>query len=111
MLERLLQQYGASKFAVRGMTKIAALELASSGIRVNSIHPGAIDTPMLKDPVLEALGAVDALLANVAMGRIGQSEEVARLAAFLASGASSYCTGSEFVIDGGFTAGMPFQLG
>jgi 3alpha(or 20beta)-hydroxysteroid dehydrogenase len=103
--------YGASKFAVRGMTKIAALELATSGIRVNSVHPGAIDTPMLKDPVLEALGAVDALLANTAMGRVGQSEEVARLAAFLASDASSYCTGSEFVIDGGFTAGMTFQLG
>jgi 3alpha(or 20beta)-hydroxysteroid dehydrogenase len=103
--------YGASKFAVRGMTKIAALELAASGIRVNSVHPGAIDTPMLKDPVLEALGAVDALLANTAMGRVGQSEEVARLTAFLASDASSYCTGSEFVIDGGFTAGMTFQLG
>jgi len=102
--------YGASKFAVRGMTKVAALELAPYGIRVNSIHPGAIETPMLEDPVLVALDGVKILLDRTAMGRIGQSEEVARMAAFLASDASSYSTGAEFVVDGGLTAGVHLTL-
>lgn len=101
--------YVASKFAVRGMTKVAALEFGPLGVRVNSIHPGGIDTPMLHP------GGIDLTeyFADVPLGRIGQPDEVARLALWLASDESSYCTGSEFTIDGGMTAGLgavPEQL-
>lgn len=100
--------YVSSKFAVRGMTKVAALELAGLGIRVNSIHPGFIDTAMIRglggpqggDQVVAFLGQ------KVPQGRVGTSEEVAKLALFLASDDSSYSTGSEFVLDGGLTCGM-----
>ena len=98
--------YVASKFAVRGMTKVAALELGPRGIRVNSIHPGGVDTPMIRDLqigdiTLDGTGA----MGRVPLGRIGTPEDVARLALFLASDDSSYCTGSEFTIDGGLLAG------
>ena len=93
--------YGTSKWAVRGMTKTASVELARRGIRVNSIHPGLIETEMLK----EVPGArSDRLVDRVPLGRIAQAEEVARLALFLASDESSYSTGSEFLIDGGLSA-------
>ncbi len=100
--------YTASKFAVRGMTKTAALEYGRAGIRINSIHPGGINTPMTTGDV--DLGGMndadqDAAYAGIAMGRVGQPEEVARLALFLASDESSYSTGCEFVIDGGMLAG------
>lgn len=94
--------YDASKFAVRGMTKSAAIELAPYGIRVNSVHPGIIETPMVvqedtKDLVVE--------LANtIPLKRIGKPEEASNLVVFLASNESSFSTGSEFVIDGGSTA-------
>lgn len=98
--------YVASKFAVRGMTKCAALELAGAGIRVNSIHPGGVDTPMANMvPGVDVASA----FSNVPLGRIGRPEEIARLVAFLASDDSSYCTGSEFIIDGGMTAGMQLE--
>lgn len=100
-----LSAYTASKFAVRGMTKVAALELASLGIRVNSVHPGFIDTPMLQDPKVVASGAVEMMRTKIPLARIAEPREVAALVAFLASDMSSYCTGSEFVVDGGFTAG------
>lgn len=96
--------YAASKFAVRGMTKVAALELGSLGIRVNSIHPGGVDTPMLRPDGVER--DLSELFARVPLGRIGTSEDVAALATFLASDDSAYCTGAEFVIDGGLTAGF-----
>jgi 3alpha(or 20beta)-hydroxysteroid dehydrogenase len=100
----LLSAYTASKFAIRGMTKVAALELAGKGVRVNSVHPGMIETGMLPN----ALGgqAVDLTFAGkkVPLGRVGQPEEVAQLTVFLASDESSYCTGAEFVADGGVTA-------
>ena len=103
--------YVASKWAVRGMTKTAARELASRGIRVNSIHPGFIHTHLAveDDAHLDAVHAVlDAHTAKLApMGRTGAPEEIARLALFLASDESSYSTGSEFVADGGMTAGLP----
>ena len=92
--------YGASKWAVRGMTKTAALELARKGVRVNSIHPGLIDTPMVAD--LER--GTDGLVRRTPLGRAAQPEEVARMALFLASDESSYSTGSEFLIDGGLNA-------
>ncbi|HET7523895.1 MAG TPA: glucose 1-dehydrogenase [Acidimicrobiales bacterium] len=96
--------YVASKFAVRGMTKTAALELAPFGIRVNSVHPGYIDTPMLREPMGDAL--TDKLARTVPLRRLGTTSDIANLVAFLASDESSYCTGSEFVIDGGVTAGF-----
>jgi 3alpha(or 20beta)-hydroxysteroid dehydrogenase len=90
--------YTASKFAVRGLTKSAALELGPSGIRVNSIHPGLIKTPMT-DWVPEDIF-------TTALGRIAQPVEVSNMVIYLASDDSSYSTGSEFVVDGGTTAGL-----
>lgn len=98
--------YSSTKFALRGLTKSAALELAPFGIRVNSVHPGFIDTPMLQHPEVETVGAGGDLLKRVPLGRMASPDEVAHLLAFLASDQSSYCTGGEFVIDGGFTAGI-----
>jgi 3alpha(or 20beta)-hydroxysteroid dehydrogenase len=103
--------YVASKWAVRGMTKTAARELAARGIRVNSIHPGFIHTHLAVEDESQ-LASVHALLdahtARLApMGRTGRPEEIARLALFLASDESSYSTGSEFVADGGLIAGYP----
>lgn len=97
--------YTASKFAVRGMTKSAAIELAPVGIRVNSIHPGFVDTPMLDDAVAQAgPEMLDLIRTRIPMGRFGAADEVANLAVFLASPESAYVTGAEFVIDGGLTA-------
>jgi 3alpha(or 20beta)-hydroxysteroid dehydrogenase len=98
--------YSASKFAVRGMTKAAAQELGLFGIRVNSVHPGGIITRM----VLETAHTMDPergerYLKALPLGRFGQSVEVSRLVAFLASDESSYCTGTEFVADGGILSG------
>ncbi|MDA1001986.1 MAG: glucose 1-dehydrogenase [Chloroflexi bacterium] len=96
--------YTASKWAVRGMTKSAAVQLAPHGIRVNSIHPGLIETAMLHQlPGIDA-GHMEPWLARIPMGRVAEADEVAKLALFLASDDSSYSTGSEFVIDGGMTA-------
>ena len=97
--------YTASKFAVRGMTKVAAVELAPFGVRVNSVHPGLIDTTMLREAfALEKDENVDAARANVPNGRLATAEDVARLVLYLASDDSDYSTGSEFVVDGGMTA-------
>jgi 3alpha(or 20beta)-hydroxysteroid dehydrogenase len=98
--------YCASKFAVRGMTKVGALELAARGIRVNSIHPGIIDTPMLNHPEVQA--AIGMVMDSVPLRRAADPNEVAELAVYLASDASSYSTGAEFVVDGGLTAGKDF---
>ncbi len=92
--------YSATKWAVRGMTKGAARDLAASGVRVNSVHPGIIDTPMFEE-FGEAGGAVEASIPN---GRLAEASEVGTLVLYLASDESSYCTGQEFVIDGGWTA-------
>jgi 3alpha(or 20beta)-hydroxysteroid dehydrogenase len=101
--------YSAGKFAVRGMTKVAAIELAPLGIRVNSIHPGGVRTPML-DPIGGAhlVARVEPL---IPMKRLATPDEVAFLALFLASDESSYCTGSEFIADGGITASVLFSAG
>ena len=96
--------YTASKFAVRGMTKVAALELASFGVRVNSVHPGIIDTPMLSQLRDTAGGNEAAVTGRIPAGRIAEAEEVARLVLYLASDDSAYSTGAEFVVDGGLTA-------
>ena len=94
--------YTDSKFAVRGMTKAAALECAPFGIRVNSIHPGVIATPMIMQGDTKA--AVDAFAKTIPLRRVAQPEEVSGMVIYLASDESSYSTGSEFIIDGGLTA-------
>ncbi|MFJ7734729.1 glucose 1-dehydrogenase [Lysinibacillus sp. NPDC097287] len=94
--------YTDTKFAVRGMTKAAALEFAHYGIRVNSIHPGVIETPMVTEG--DAVEQIREFAKHIPLKRMAQSEEVSNLVLFLASEESSYSTGSEFVIDGGLTA-------
>ena len=96
--------YSTSKWAVRGMTKSAALDLGCYGIRVNSVHPGAVDTGMIKGHEF-APPAVDSAFSRVAVPRKGRADEVAELTCWLASDGASYCTGTEFVIDGGSLAG------
>lgn len=96
--------YVATKWAGRGMTKTAALELGQYGIRVNSVHPGGVDTPMLGGDEMAGVDQ-DAAFASQPIARIGRPEELAQLVLFLASDESSYSTGSEFTADGGRMAG------
>jgi 3alpha(or 20beta)-hydroxysteroid dehydrogenase len=96
--------YGASKWAVRGMTKGVAKELAPFGVRVNSIHPGIIDTPMLQTFEAAGEGVREAVRMRIPLGREADPFEVARIALYLASDESSYSTGSEFIVDGGWSA-------
>ncbi|PPS73777.1 MULTISPECIES: SDR family NAD(P)-dependent oxidoreductase [Streptomyces] len=106
--------YAATKHAVVGLTRVAALELAGRGIRVNAVCPGAIDTPMANparldpdaDPAETSKGLDRLYRKLVPLGRVGRPEEVARLALFLTSEDSSYITGQPFVIDGGWLAGV-----
>ncbi|MFE5870963.1 SDR family NAD(P)-dependent oxidoreductase [Streptomyces roseifaciens] len=113
-----LTSYAASKAAVLAMTRVAALELAACGIRVNAVCPGAIDTPMTDPAFLDpsadpgrAAGAAAAFYRKaVPMGRIGRPEEVARLALYLTADDSSYVTGQHFVVDGGWLAGVPLPV-
>lgn len=100
--------YVSSKFAVRGLTKVAALELADRNIRANSVHPGFIDTAMLRLAGDNDF-AGSPFASHVPMNRFGTVEEIADLVLFLASDDSSYCTGAEFVIDGGTTAGFALR--
>ncbi|MGW0661058.1 glucose 1-dehydrogenase [Streptodolium elevatio] len=97
--------YVATKFAIRGLTKSAAIELGPLGVRVNSMHPGAIDTDMARAGLEMAKGLGMDPMAALPLRRIGTVDEAASLALFLASDESSYSTGSEFVFDGGWTAG------
>lgn len=94
--------YHASKGAVRLMTKNAALRYATEGIRVNSVHPGFVDTPLIAD--LKGTDYERNILAMTPMGRLGRAEEVANVIAFLASDLASYITGSEVYVDGGWIA-------
>ncbi|MEV8533080.1 glucose 1-dehydrogenase [Streptomyces sp. NPDC051211] len=89
--------YGSTKFGLRGLTRSAALDLGGDRIRVNSVHPGAIDTPMVAD----AVAGRD--WSHLPLGRMGRAEEVGALVLFLCSDASSYITGAEFAVDGGMT--------
>lgn len=96
--------YTASKFAVTGMTKVAALDLAKDRIRVNSVHPGLVDTPMVRpeggpdafEPILQFAAALP-------IPRPGRPEEIASLIVFLASDAASFVTGAAYLADGGWT--------
>jgi 3alpha(or 20beta)-hydroxysteroid dehydrogenase len=106
-----LTAYTSTKFAIRGMTKVAALELGPHGIRVNSVHPGMIETDMVKD----AAGGHDIDLSpaakRIALRRMGQSEDIAEVVLFLASDRSRYVTGAEIAADGGATATHAFYMG
>lgn len=93
--------YVASKHAVEGLTKTAAVELAKTGVRVNTVNPGPIQTPMFDR---FTGGNADPIAAMVPMGRVGTPEEVAGAVIFLSSDAASYITGQHLTIDGGFTA-------
>jgi 3alpha(or 20beta)-hydroxysteroid dehydrogenase len=94
--------YSASKWAVRGMTKVAAKELGRYGIRVNSIHPGLIETPMTAGfPAVVDDEKRRRAQKQTPLGRFGTPEDIANMALFLAGDGSDYCTGQEFVVDGG----------
>jgi 3alpha(or 20beta)-hydroxysteroid dehydrogenase len=97
--------YTTSKFAVRGFTKAAAMEVADDNIRVNSVHPGYIRTP-----ILGPLGE-EVVVGKAAIKRMARPEEVSKMVLFIASDDASYSTGSEFVVDGGWSAGSPVGIG
>jgi NAD(P)-dependent dehydrogenase (short-subunit alcohol dehydrogenase family) len=100
--------YHAAKGAVRILTKSAALHWAQKGVRVNSIHPGFIETPLLRpEAILERTGSpeiFETMIDMTPMGRLGQPEEVAAAVAYLASDDSSFVTGTELYVDGGYMA-------
>jgi len=99
-----LTAYAGSKWAVRGMTKVVAKELARAGVRVNSLHPGQIDTDMNARQREKTPELIDKLIRGIPLGRIGTPAEVSHAALFLASDESLYVTGSELVVDGGTSA-------
>lgn len=96
--------YVASKHAVEGLTKAAAIEYAAKGIRVNAVAPGPIDTPMLERFIEVGFASKDDLAAMIPAKRSGRPEEVAQAVLFLASDKSGYLTGQSIAIDGGYTA-------
>ena len=100
-----MTSYSASKFAVTGMTRSAAIELGPLGVRVNSIHPGVINSPMVQEAPPETRARLDRLMDMQPIKRMGEPHEIASLALFLASDEASYITGAQFVIDGGHLAG------
>ncbi len=100
-----LVAYVASKFALTGITRTVALELADRGVRVNSVHPTGIDTPMLAEAFPPGTPGSRSAGSRIPMGRLCTPDEVAALICFLASDESSMCTGGQFTVDGGSTAG------
>ncbi len=94
--------YGAAKWGVRGLTKLGAVELGAARIRVNSVHPGMIHTPMTAHVGIER---GEGKYPDTPMGRVGEPREIARAVTFLLSDAASYVTGAELAVDGGWTTG------
>lgn len=101
-----LSAYSSTKWAVRGLTKNAAIELGPYGIRVNSVHPGGMYTTMGGSDRMSVEELNEGTYKHFPLPRVGMPEEVARVILFLATDEGSYCTGSEFVADGGWFAGM-----
>jgi 3alpha(or 20beta)-hydroxysteroid dehydrogenase len=102
-----LVAYSAAKWAVRGMTKVAALELAPNAVTVNCVLPGGIDTPMTNESSFLPADREAMLTAMTPLGRQGRPDEVAEMIVFLASDGAQYCTGGDYVVDGGRTSGTP----
>lgn len=100
----LIGAYAASKFAIRGLTKTAAMELGPQGIRVNSVHPGYIRTPLLEGIPDEAIHG------RLAIERVATPADVTPVVLFAASAEARYCTGAEFAVDGGWSAGEPSPI-
>lgn len=100
-----LGAYCASKWGIRGLTKVAALELGHRGVRVNSVHPGGINTPMI-NTTEQTVGEMNLRFLNIPLQRVGLPEEVARVSLFLASDDSSFMCGAELSVDGGAVAGV-----
>ncbi|RVU21308.1 glucose 1-dehydrogenase [Streptomyces antnestii] len=98
----MTSSYGASKWAVRGLTKVAAVEQGTAKIRVNSVHPGMTYTPMTAQVGIQR---GDGNYPNTPMGRVGEADEIAKAVVFLLSDDSSYVTGAELAVDGGWTTG------
>ena len=96
--------YGTSKWAIRGLTKMAAMDVARTGVRINSVHPGAVRTPM-------AAGLPARAVARQPIDRIAEPGEISRLVLFLASDEASFCTGAEYVVDGGHICGEETPAG
>ncbi|HZP12950.1 MAG TPA: SDR family oxidoreductase, partial [Nevskiaceae bacterium] len=100
-----LGAYSASKWGIRGLTKVAAMEFGHKGVRVNSVHPGGIDTAM-GNPYAEPKDKVNQRYTMVPLQRVGDPEEVARTSLFLASDDASYLCGAEIAVDGGMVTGQ-----
>ncbi|MNE93964.1 3-alpha-(or 20-beta)-hydroxysteroid dehydrogenase [compost metagenome] len=103
-----LAAYVSSKWGVRGLTKVAALELGPHGVRVNSVHPGGVDTQM-SNPTGAPRDSLNNQYRQVPLQRIGAPEEIAHATLFLASDDASYCNGSELSVDGGAAAGCYYE--
>lgn len=103
-----LGAYCSSKWGVRGLTRVAAMELGHKGVRVNSVHPGGVDTVMTNQEG-RSRDQVDQAYGNVPLQRVGTPEEVAKASLFLASDDSSYLTGAEIVVDGGMVVGQYYM--
>lgn len=102
--------YVASKHAVVGLTKAAALEFAARGIRVNALCPGGVATPLVEHTQQQGAGSEEAARDMIPMRRLGTPQEIAAVAAFLCSDKASYITGSTVAVDGGMSAGYPRPL-
>jgi NAD(P)-dependent dehydrogenase (short-subunit alcohol dehydrogenase family) len=98
-----LPAYGASKAGLLGLTRSVCALLGPDGIRVNSVCPGAVDTPLLA-PVLETPGSRERLVMRTPLGRLGQPEDIAAVVRFLLSDEAAYVTGTSIVVDGGMSA-------
>jgi 3alpha(or 20beta)-hydroxysteroid dehydrogenase len=96
-----LGAYSSTKFAIRALTKVAALELGHSGIRVNAVHPGGVDTVMGNPAGID----MDEYYAGIPVPRVGKPNDIAQAVLFLVSDAASYITGTSLVVDGGWLAG------